>query len=36
MIKATIQNSPVAFSAERIMRAQEIRFPCSERDTIEP
>lgn len=30
MIKAMIQNSSVAFSAERIMRAQEITFPCSE------
>ena len=30
MIKATIQNSSVAFSAERIMRVQEITFPCSE------
>ena len=30
MIKATIQNSSVAFSAKRIMRVQEIRFPCSE------
>ena len=30
MIKATIQNSSVAFSAERIMHVQEIRFPCSE------
>lgn len=30
MIKAMIQNSSVAFSAERIMRAQEITFPCTE------
>lgn len=30
MIKATIQNRSVAFSAERIMRAQEITFPCTE------
>ena len=30
MIKATIQNSSVTLSAERIMRVQEITFPCSE------
>lgn len=30
MNKATIHNSSVAFSAERIMRAQGITFPCTE------
>ncbi len=34
MIKAMIQNSSVAFSAERIMRAQEITFPCTETELL--
>lgn len=34
MIKAMIQNSSVAFSAERIMRAQGITFPCPETELL--